>query len=69
MIMGQGTLIMGCYKNSYLLIFLLICNLNISCSAFADGQIKCPGCRQDADPHTEFVTLDLVRFKKSGTKM
>lgn len=32
--------------------------------SFADGQIKCPGCRQDADPSTEFVTLDLVGKSK-----
>jgi hypothetical protein len=29
-------------------------------SAFADGQIKCPSCRQDADPTSEFITLDQV---------
>ena len=33
-------------------------------SSVPKGHIKCPGCRQETDPESEFVTLDLIGKSK-----
>lgn len=37
---------------------------HINDARFASGHIQCPGCRQETDPETEFVTLDLIGKSK-----